>query len=288
MERKKKTGNPMVRRRKRNALLRFIIQVVFFLAAPSAYASAFSGIKEICTEFNQGAVLQWTSFGAMLVFLLAFTVVFGRFFCGYACAFGAVGDWIYFLSSLVQKKVLKRKKVFQLSDKAVRQMQYLKYVVLLAVLVVCVLGQQSIINGNSPWTVFSFLSGGNLVPAGMEIGIVLLVLIVCGMALQERFFCQFLCPMGAVFSLLPVLPTGMLGRNRENCIKGCSACTKTCPVCLELDADSAKSGECIRCGKCTGICPKQNISLTGSHFKGNEIWMVLVQSAALLIGILVV
>lgn len=287
MERKKKAVNPAVRRRKRNAWLRFLIQVVFFVVAPSAYASAFSGIKEICTEFHQGAVLQWTAFSAMLVFLLAFTVVFGRFFCGYACAFGAVGDWIYFISSSLQKKLRKKKKVFALSETVVRRLQYLKYVVLLAVLLLCVLGQQSVVNGNSPWTVFSFLSGGNLVPAGMEIGVVLLVLIVCGMAVQERFFCQFLCPMGAVFSLLPVLPTGMLGRNRENCIKGCSACSKTCPVHLELDTESMKSGECIRCGKCSGICPKQNISLTGSRFQGNEIWLVLVQSAALLIGILV-
>lgn len=287
MERKKKTVNPAVRRRKRNALLRFAIQVVFFLVAPSAYASAFSGIKEICTEFNQGAVLQWTAFSAMLVFLLLFTVVFGRFFCGYACAFGAVGDWIYFLSSSIQKKVRKKKKVFQLPNTVVRRLQYVKYIVLLVVLLLCVLGQQSIINGNSPWTVFSFLSGGNLVPSGMTIGIILLSLIACGMAVQERFFCQFLCPMGAVFSLLPVLPTGMLKRNRENCIKGCSACTRTCPVCLELDTESMKSGECIRCGKCSGICPKQNISLSASHFQGNEIWIVLVQSAALLIGILV-
>ena len=34
------------------------------------------------------------------------------------------------------------------------------------------------------------------------IGIILLILILIGMAFKKRFFCQFLCPMGAVFSIL--------------------------------------------------------------------------------------
>ena len=33
-----------------------------------------------------------------------------------------------------------------------------------------------------------------------------LLLIMLGMAWEERFFCKFLCPMGGIFSLLPILP----------------------------------------------------------------------------------
>ena len=36
-----------------------------------------------------------------------------------------------------------------------------------------------------------------------QVGIVLLILIMAGMCTQERFFCQFLCPMGAVFAIMP-------------------------------------------------------------------------------------
>ena len=36
--------------------------------------------------------------------------------------------------------------------------------------------------------------------------LIILLIIVAGMLVCERFFCRFLCPMGAIFSLLPVLP----------------------------------------------------------------------------------
>ncbi len=41
-----------------------------------------------------------------------------------------------------------------------------------------------------------------------------LALILVGMALEERFFCKFFCPMGAIFSLMPVLTPFSLRRNR--------------------------------------------------------------------------
>lgn len=90
-------------------------------------------------------------------------------------------------------------------------------------------------------------------------GIGLLVLILLGMAVQPRFFCQFLCPMGAVFALLPVLPFARLHRQSDGCIPGCNACKQQCPVCLKLEETSLRSGECIACEACVGTCPKQNI-----------------------------
>ena len=70
------------------------------------------------------------------------------------------------------------------------------------------------------------------------------------MAVQPRFFCQFLCPMGAVFALLPVLPFARLHRQSDGCIPGCNACKQQCPVCLKLEETSLRSGECIACEAC--------------------------------------
>ena len=107
-----------------------------------------------------------------------------------------------------------------------------------------------------------------------------------GMCVQERFFCRFFCPMGAVFSLLPVLPFFSLHRTRENCRKGCKACTKTCPsqIGLPSDGDWAVSGDCFQCQKCIDICPQRHIHCGIRKLKGNEFWFTILR-ALILLGI---
>ena len=98
----------------------------------------------------------------------------------------------------------------------------IKYAVRLLILFLCFGGTYVKLKGSSPWDVFSMLHAGNFALEGYFAGVVLLILILCGMCVQERFFCRILCPMGAIFSLLPVLPYFALRRERENCISGLS------------------------------------------------------------------
>ena len=282
----RKPKNPFVVRRQRAALLRAAVQVAFFIVAPSVFSSAFAGVKEICTAFGGGAVLAWSGFMAMLVLTLGFTIVFGRFFCGYGCAFGAVGDWLYALSDFVQKKT--KRKLPQIPMGIQKYLQYLKFVILALILLLCVLGRQEAVNGNSPWTVFSLLRSGRGIPGGYAVAVTLLIVILIGMVFQERFFCQFLCPMGAIFSLMPVIPfVGQLKRG-ESCIPTCSACERMCPVSLKLEENSLRSGECITCGRCVNTCPRENITCMNGLLKGTEWWFVLARAAALMAGILLV
>lgn len=68
---------------------------------------------------------------------------------------------------------------------------------------------------------FPLLRAGNFSAVSNLCAILLLVIIVAGMAVKERFFCQFLCPMGAVFSLLPqfsVFPP----KEGRSCLNGLS------------------------------------------------------------------
>lgn len=243
-ENKKEQKKPLTAAEKRRKAqkqkvwLRAGIQFIFFLSMPGAFVAGFSGIKHLFQWIGAGEPLQVDSFVLALIGLCAFTILFGRFFCGYVCAFGGLGDGVFWLSGVVQKKLLHRKKQYQLPEKLVRPCQMIKYVILFAIVLLCTLGLYGNLSGTSPWDVFSRLTALKLPAAGYGIGIVLMILIVAGMAIQPRFFCQFLCPMGAVFSLLPILPFAQLKRNSEQCISGCSACEKRCPVNLKLEEAS--------------------------------------------------
>lgn len=254
------------------ALLRAVLQAIFFVSMPGAFVAGFNGVKQLFLRIGTGSVLQLDSFTLSLMGLCGFTILFGRFFCGYVCAFGGLGDFVYWLSGLVQKRVLHRKKQFGLPQKAVLWGQKVKYLVLLFIVAMCAANQYSKLNGTDPWEVFSRLTALRTPPEGFGIGIALFVLILVGMAIQPRFFCQFLCPMGAVFALLPVLPAAQLHRNGENCIPGCNACANRCPVDLKLDDDSLRSGECINCEACVGTCPRSNISRWDTAL-GGRFWV---------------
>lgn len=249
----------MKKRQRRARMIRAGIQLVFFLAAPSLFATAFTGIKSIFISISQGQPVQWNSFLDVTLFLLAATCLFGRHFCGYLCAFGSLGDAVYEGFAWIWKKCFPKKKRPGYSEKMVHRLQKVKYLVLALILLMCVSGRWQMLQGSSPWDVFSMLTAGRLPGASYKLGIVLLVLILVGMCTQERFFCQFLCPMGAVFAIMPVSPWVLFKRKRSNCPGKCSACKKRCPAHLDIDGDSPASGECICCHACVTACPRGNI-----------------------------
>ena len=87
---------------------RQIIQIIFFLWMPALYTSAFSGVRYVIEQIRAGKPIEQNAFLVMLIALCGFTILFGRFFCGYACAFGTLGDGMYAFSKWVQKKVKKK------------------------------------------------------------------------------------------------------------------------------------------------------------------------------------
>lgn len=117
-----------------------------------------------------------------------------------------------------------------LSERTVKWLQKLKYLILVFVLLLCYMGQGEQVGKNSPWTFFSMITAGRFPMLSYAVSAVLLIVILIGMAVHERFFCQFLCPMGAVFSLLPESPLFAMKRKAQNCIPNCQLCKKQCPV----------------------------------------------------------
>lgn len=238
---------------KRLQIVRTLIQIGFFVFMPSLFSQAFAGIKEVVSLMGKGQPLKMSDFLIKLIVLCLLTIIFGRIFCGFMCSFGAIGDWFYMLSEFIQKKI--SVKFPKISEKAQINLQKFKYVVLLFIVLLCFSENGEYVAKYSTWTVFSLITQRNFKIGTYIAGSVLLVFIIIGMMLKERFFCQFICPLGAVFSLLPKNFLFSVKKKEEKCFNGCKACTNKCPVHLKYDEAGMREGECISCGRCFMVCP---------------------------------
>ena len=264
----------ILKRRGRVNRIRMVISVItrgicFFLF-PAIWSTAFAGVKYIGAQFGAGKPLSVNPFLITLAAVLIFTILFGRFFCGYGCSFGTYGDTLYWLFSrlrlFIRRKLGKKsaKRLPKIPQKAATVLRYGKYAVLILIMYLCMSDHAAVITSYSPWTVFSMLQK-LAIPTSGKAAIGLFAAISAGMMLEPRFFCRFLCPLGAIFSMMPVLPFSSIRRDREACLKGCSLCTRSCPAAIELpdihnEDVTNLSGECFQCGNCVYHCPKANCS----------------------------
>ncbi len=277
--------------------VRIAVQIAFFILAPGVFSSAMSAIRAISAQLGSMQAIEVSAFFLVLVATLAYTVLFGRFFCGYACAFGTMGDILYLAGKPIRTLIKIEGK--PLRGKVATVLSYGKFVVLVVVCVLCFFNTWDKVSAHDPWTVFGLVVGGTF--TGLDvIGIILLVLIMVFQMLFERSFCRFLCPMGAVFSLMPVLPISQFGRKRERCAKRCDRCIGACPAGIYPDKGANTMGECFECGRCADVCPMSNVHLIDIDLKsadngddkpkkkrftftGTGVFYVLVRTALLLV-----
>ena len=101
----------MKKKQRKVRLIRAAIQLIFFIAAPSLFSTAFAGVKSIFLAIGGQQSVTWNSFLDITALLLIITILFGRHFCGYACAFGSLGDALYELTAFIRAKCFGKKKI---------------------------------------------------------------------------------------------------------------------------------------------------------------------------------
>lgn len=208
---------------------------------------------------------------AVLGFFFLFGSLLGRFVCGWLCPFGLVQD-------LLHKIPLFRKRKKMPFHSVLKYGKYLVLVFLAGVGSLFLFGGFAKVPAFCKYlcpsgTLFGALPllGTNELLRGQAGGLfiwklgVLLALLVCSVKVY-RPFCQYLCPLGAIYGLFNRFSLVQVQWEKDKCIS-CMACQRACPVDL-TPGEISRSPECIRCGKCIGVCPEKCLHFSG--LKGRQ------------------
>lgn len=194
---------------------------------------------------------------AVLGFLFIFGSLFGRFVCGWLCPFGLFQDLLHRLPILKKRKRLPAHHI----------LMYGKYVVLFGFVII---GSTFLFQGFVKVPTFCKY----LCPSGTLFGAIPLVSMneqlqsqIGGLffwklggliavtilsVIVYRPFCQYLCPLGAIYGWFNRYSLVQIYWDKEKCTS-CMKCQDVCPVHLPPEKISV-STECIKCGKCMDAC----------------------------------
>ena len=134
-------------------IVRAVIQLIAFVTVPALFITIFSSTGGIMTSIAGGSFVFSENIGRIILILGIFliTIVWGRFFCGFICSFGAMQDLLNSIGKLIPFKI-------KVPEKADKWLKLLKYAVF-AFVAAGVWGFS--VTGDtvwSPWTVFGIYS----------------------------------------------------------------------------------------------------------------------------------
>ncbi len=100
----------------------------------------------------------------------------------------------------------------------------------------------------------------HLVPA-MNVGHIISILLFLGVLalglLKPRFWCKYVCPSGAVFSVANLFRVSE--RKVESSCINCNKCVQICPFDAIKPDFTTRITDCTLCQTCGGVCPTQSI-----------------------------
>jgi polyferredoxin len=97
--------------------------------------------------------------------------------------------------------------------------------------------------------------------AGHLVSVALFLMILALGLLRRRFWCRYICPTGAIFSLANLLR--LTERKVEATCVECGKCSDACSFGAIGPDYATRALNCTFCQSCGGVCPARSINFTG-------------------------
>ena len=180
----------------------------------------------------------------LTVVTVATVVLWGRLFCGFLCPFGALQDFI--------DRAVPRRFKRELPDGLHRAAWKAKYVILVVILGAAALGVQvSLYQYFEPFGTVFFVGTNALLW-------VIAAAVLTASAVIPRFYCRYLCPLGALLATGSLISLSRIKRVAQ--CDHCHVCEQRCPT-RAIVGPRISFAECVRCNVCevqlierTGVC----------------------------------
>ncbi len=229
--------------------------------------------------------------GALIIIVLTF--LFGRVFCGWICPMGALQQFTAWLFRRGAKR--------QIDDNRYNKKQSYKYIMVGAMLVLAAMGALQIgLMDPIVWMYRAFttfiapmwdmlvsgvetllsmdLSQAKFAPGvaprifagSFVIGLIFFGFIIINVR-HHRFFCRFLCPLGAFLGMLSRFAVFRMDRNVSKCTD-CNLCLLRCEGASEPQAKLVES-ECFSCMNCLDDCPDDALRFAAHGLDKNQAQM---------------
>ena len=219
---------------------------------------------------------------ALSLVTVILTVIFGRFFCSWLCPFGSIHHFFGYLARRNKKTADK------IRLNKYRKGQCIKYFVLVAFLIMAAFPSlaatlQTGLLDPIPLVTRSFnvmlvpiidrfFHITAAAPRFYEGAWLILAVFLAAVLLNfviPRFYCRFICPLGAFFGLIDRFAVWRIGKKKADC-PDCRLCEVNCEGACQPTHDFRIS-ECVLCFNCLNDCKHELVTYQNAKSAAGEI-----------------